>query len=760
VKRPFTLLGGAAFVFLTLASCAEVSVAKALAPVCAGLGLCALFALAALSLRGGKPYQKSEKLSGKKRPGAFSILLSLALILFAGALSLFRYALSWEKDAAPVEKLDGAEAQIRGIVLDYPREAYHKAFYRVRVERVSVNGKAWKIPDFTARVSTWMPFACQPYDTLECTVKFSLFDDPGGLYSGRDSWLADGVAVSAYLSDYGNISVLPNPGSPPGEWAVRWRHALGRSLGKRLPSEEAGLIRAILLGERERVSDRAYGNFKKIGASHLLVISGLHMTALASCFALLAAVFRLNRVGRNLLTAGMIMGFLFLIAFPVSAVRSAIMYLVALLAECLGRQTDSVNSLGFAVLVICLVNPFSGGDLGFALSVFSTLGILLMGNRISAGLLRPLEKTPRMRRLLVPVAESLGVTFSAQLFTLPLQALVFGGISLLAPLASLVLAFPCTLLLYVSLGAAFFGAAPFFSSLAAPFAFCAGWIARFSLRAAEWLSGVRGAYLDLSQTPQVIALVEVLFLLAAVWRFGRSRPAVCTALAGLLLLSGCGRILESGCSDTVTLAVVPDSSCVVVMKNRRAAVLSLGGYRTDAAESLLYRNNISRVEALCLPVRDQDAREAAVHILETFGADRLALPVDAYLGRDLLLAGRKSARVYLEDGDVIEVLDGVKVTSSCGMERLEAEVYGVSVVVETGSSGAGTCELLFTTQEASQINSSFTVLQNDDIIKEKNKNALAALPSGRYVFPGGKGLYFELRRDGKISFRGESVCLN
>lgn len=760
MKRPFALLGGTAFAFLMLAACVETAAVEALALICAGLGICALFGLAVLWLRGKKPLHKAEKLSGKKRPGAFSVLCFLALVLLTGALSLFLYVKAWEKSVAPVEKLDGVEARIRGTVLDYPQEAYHKAYYRVKVERVSVNGKILEMPEFTVRVSTWMPFSCQPYDALECTLKFSLFNDSGELYSSRNSWLADGVAISAYLSDYEAVTVIPDPGSPPGEWAVRWRHTLGRTLEKRLPVEEAGMIRAILLGEREKVSDQAYENFKVIGASHLLVISGLHMTALAACFSLLAAALHLNRVGRNLLTAGMIVGFLFLIAFPVSAVRSGIMYLTALLAECLGRRTDSINSLGFAVLAICLANPFSGGDLSFALSVFSTLGILLMAGRISQQLLRPFEKRPRLRRLFSPVAKSFGVTFSAQLFTLPLQIMVFGGASLLAPLASLILVFPCTLLLYVSLGAAFFGVFPLLSPLADPFSFCSGWLARFSMNTAKCLAQVPGAYLNLSRPVWILVLIGVLIFLSGMWIFSGSRPAVCAALAGILFLFGCGRILESGGSDTITLAAVPDSSCVVVMKNRRAAVLSLGGYRTDAAENLLYRNNINRVEALCLPARDQDAREAAVDILETFGAEKLVAPADAYLGRDLLLAGRQSARVYLEDGDEIEVLDGVKITVSCGMKRLEAEIYGVTVMVETGQTGTGSCGILFTTQTESRINSPFTVLQNDDIIEGQNESVLAALPSGRYVFPDGDGLYLDLRRDGSVSFRGESVCLN
>lgn len=759
MKRPFALLGGAVFAFLALAACIETAAVKALIFACMGLGFCALFGLAALWLWGKKYDKRSEKLPGERPPGAFSVLYASALIFLAGALSLSLYARSWETAASPMEKLDGVKARIYGTVLDYPQEKQDRIYYQVRVEKVSVNRESLKMPEFTARISTWRPISCQPYDGVECTVSFYAFDSSGGLYSSRNSWLADGVVLGAYLSDYETAAAVPDPGSPPGEWAARWRRSLGRSIEKQLPSEEAGLIRAVLLGEKERVSDRSYGNFKKIGASHLLVISGLHMTALASCLSMLFTVLRLNRTGRNLLTAGMLAGFLFLIGFPVSAVRSAIMYIIALLAGCLGRKADSVNSLGFAVFIICLANPFSGGDLGFALSVFSTLGILLLGSRIFHGLLRPFEKKEKLRRLLAPAAGSLSMTFSAMLFTLPLQIAVFGGVSLLAPLASLILVFPCTLLLYLSLAAAVLGVLPGCFALSRPFAFCAGWLARFSLNAAARLAQIPGTYLNLSQPVGLIVLAGVLLILSMLWAFRWSRPAVCAALMGILLLSGCGRALENRGRDTVTFIAVPDSSCVVVMKNRRAAVLSLGGYRTNAAEDLLLRNNIGKVEILCMPVRDRDAGEAAVSLLETFGADRLALPSGIRLGRELLLAGRNSARVYLEDGNDLEVLDGVRITSEHQMQRLTVEAYGNSVIVETGKTGTGSCGFLFTTQIGSRINSPFTVLQNDGIIEKQEKDALNRLPSGRYLFPGGDGLYLDLFRDGSISFRGETICL-
>ena len=61
---------------------------------------------------------------------------------------------------------------------------------------------------------------------------------------------------------------------------------------------------------------------------------------------------------KNLLTAAAVLLFLILIGFPFSAVRSGIMLLLFLFADCLGREADSLNSLGFALLLIGVLNPF------------------------------------------------------------------------------------------------------------------------------------------------------------------------------------------------------------------------------------------------------------------------------------------------------------------------------------------------------------------------------------------------------------------
>lgn len=791
MKRPFALLGFAALAVLAGTACLEPDCLPALALACAGLGVSALLALlmAGLLKRKG-PLLLSKKPLGPVRPGAFSMLFPGACVLLTAALCLTLYSRAAGGKRLLEERLDGGRFRVRGTMLDYPEEAYHKCRYLIRVEHVFLEGKALELPEFTASVSTWQSFACSPRDSLECDVCFYAFDGSGGLYSSRNSRWADGVDLGGYLTDYGSVQVIPRAGLCLESVPARLRHFLGSRFEQVLPKEEAGLIRAVLLGEKSRISQRTSWNFQRIGASHLLVVSGLHMTALAGFVFLLLSGLPLGKRSRNAMAALLLLAFLTLIGFPPAAVRSGVMFLLSFLAQSLGRKADPINSLGFAALLICLMNPFSGGDLGFTLSVLSTLGILGFAKPIGRGLLRPFRRFPEVRRILRPAAVSLGTTFGATLATLPLQLAVFGGISLLAPLSSLLLIFPCALLLYFSLASAFFSL--FLTpGLDYPFQFCAGWLARLILWAAEQLARIPAAFLSLRgpfwlPALGLIALLGALFLL-----LGRDRCVKLILTAAVFLFCGCGWALEAreNQGEKLVLAAAADSSCVAVIRGDRAAVLSLGGFRTEAVLSLLTRNNVRRVETLCMPVRDLDAREAAKRLLETYGAGTLVLPADAYAGRDLLLAGSRCRRVSVKDGESFQILEGVEATAYGDMSRLSFSASGVSVMVETGDSGEGSCQLLFTTQRDSRINSSFTILQRDDIMIDEDPAAslrsaaegspragmdggqtveeferradlklLAGLPEGRYLLPGRNGLFIDLLPDGTVTIRGDACA--
>ena len=668
------------------------------------------------------------------------------------------YLLAWQQ-AAPWQGLDGEKLQVRAQVLDYPEERYHRYYYKLRVEALGQEEGALKaVGPFTLRLSSTMPLACDPYDRVECLVTFQAFQAGGGLYSTRNARLADGFQAGAYLSQYEDIAVERDSAVSPGEMLVQLRHQVGRAMDRLLPRREAGLLRAMVLGDSGGVSEEDMSRFRQLGVSHILVVSGLHMTILAGFMQFLLCRFPIRKAVRNALTALVLVLFLALSGFQPSACRGAAMYGVLLLADSTGRRADSLNSLGLAVLLVCLFAPFSGGDLGFALSVLATLGIVvlyrpvyqvLVGKRL-AGL---------ARRLWKPVAASLAVTAAALLGTFPVQLAVFGGLPLLTPLANLLLVFPSTLLLYASFCGAFLSLLPATAPLAAPFVWAAGWLARFLLGAAGFLAQWKGTFLPLTGEVALAVVIGLLLLLMAAGLVGRDRPLRAVLGGCMAVLAVFGGVFQGWLTQDTVIFAAPaaeESSCVVMIQDGKAAVLSFGGYRTGAVAELLQRYRVTQVEALCLPDRGPEAREAAVQVLEEYGAKQLVLPGDAYVGRDLELALGDALPVFLEGGDSVSLWAGVSAQVLPQWEGLLLSVHGVEVLVEWGPGQSRNCGLLFTNQPQTRVNAPLSVWQTDGIIGE-NGQGLAFSPKGEgAVLPVEEGCAeVSVSPEGTVSVRRE-----
>lgn len=667
------------------------------------------------------------------------------------------YLLAWQQ-AAPWQGLDGEKLQVRAQVLDYPEERYHRYYYKLRVEALGQEGALEAVGPFTLRLSSTMPLACDPYDRVECLVTFRAFEEGGGLYSTRNARLADGFQAGAYLSQYGGIAVEGDSSVSPGEMLVQLRHQVGRAMDRLLPRREAGLLRAMVLGDSGGVSEEDMSRFRQLGVSHILVVSGLHMTILAGFMQFLLCRFPIRKAVRNALTALVLVLFLALSGFQPSACRGAAMYGVLLLADSTGRRADSLNSLGLAVLLVCLFAPFSGGDLGFALSVLATLGIVVLYRPVYQALVGK-RLAGLARRLWKPVAASLAVTAAALLGTFPVQLAVFGGLPLLTPLANLLLVFPSTLLLYASFCGAFLSLLPATAPLAAPFVWAAGWLARFLLGAAGFLAQWKGTFLPLTGEVALAVVIGLLLLLMAAGLVGQDRPLRAVLGGCMAVLAVFGGVFQGWLTQDTVIFAAPaaeESSCVVMIQDGKAAVLSFGGYRTGAVAELLQRYRVTQVEALCLPDRGPEAREAAVQVLEEYGAKQLVLPGDAYVGRDLELALGDALPVFLEGGDSVSLWAGVSAQVLPQWEGLLLSVHGVEVLVEWGPGQSRNCGLLFTNQPQTRVNAPLSVWQTDGIIGE-NGQGLAFSPKGEgAVLPVEEGCAeVSVSPEGTVSVRRE-----
>jgi competence protein ComEC len=221
-------------------------------------------------------------------------------------------------------------------------------------------------------------------------------------------------------------------GSEPGLGAMleRLRRTAGAALAAAIPEPEAGLAAGIVIGLRDRVDRALAADFTTVGASHIVAISGWNIAIVAASVAALAGSWARRR--RALLTAVAIVTYVAFAGASPSVVRAAAMAGVVLLARESGRAGRAAAALGWAAVLLLLVDPSLVGDAGFQLSTLATAGILAWATPLNEGLRR---KAPGW--LPAWLIECLAVSLAAQAATLPVVLLVFGRLAIISPIVNL-----------------------------------------------------------------------------------------------------------------------------------------------------------------------------------------------------------------------------------------------------------------------------------------------------------------------------------
>ncbi len=157
-----------------------------------------------------------------------------------------------------------------------------------------------------------------------------------------------------------------------------------------LRNEEAALCIGILVGDREAISEKVEDDFQKSNLTHMLAVSGSHITYIINALAILLS--KTSKRFAKILTIGFLAFFMTLTGFTPSVVRASIMGMLILTASLVYRKSDTFNNLGIASLIILAVNPYTITDVGFILSFGGTIGIVVFGSNIMEFFYKIIEK--------------------------------------------------------------------------------------------------------------------------------------------------------------------------------------------------------------------------------------------------------------------------------------------------------------------------------------------------------------------------------
>ena len=199
------------------------------------------------------------------------------------------------------------------------------------------------------------------------------------------------------------------------------------------------------LGDASHIDPATRDAYSQTGASHVLSLSGLHLSILfgfIKLFILDRCASRRLRAAGHALTILALWAYALLAGLPVSLVRSTIMYSLLILAGLSNRTGGSLNSLASAALLILLASPLALFDVSFQLSFLSVASILLI-----LPLLTP-QKSNFLTRALTSFVT---LPACAQLAVAPLVAYYFQSVPLYFLPANLIAVPAAGLILYLAL---------------------------------------------------------------------------------------------------------------------------------------------------------------------------------------------------------------------------------------------------------------------------------------------------------------------
>ena len=313
-------------------------------------------------------------------------------------------------------------------------------------------------------------------------------------YEGQEStYRADSAYVALALSDDGAIVLTRDGNGHFGALLADFRARLHHRLVSLLDEEATELISAMILGTRDDLAQSAKRDFRRVGLSHLLAISGLHLTIIVMLLDRLLRLMRLKKPPRILLIFVFCVAYLILTGCSFSMMRAVCMLCVLQVAYFAKGDYDAFTALMTVGAVLLFLSPSALFDLSFQMTMLATFGILAFGEiQVAVSRIFPRKKKGLVGALVRcgrALLSSVLVSLFATIAILPVQWLIFGEISLLTPLSNLFaipLSYP---LLVFGMASIAFSFAPW---LAALLLRPAVWSARALLHLTAWLSPLEG----------------------------------------------------------------------------------------------------------------------------------------------------------------------------------------------------------------------------------------------------------------------------
>lgn len=219
---------------------------------------------------------------------------------------------------------------------------------------------------------------------------------------------------------------------------------------------------ALLLGNKELIPDATQRDFRRSGISHILALSGMHLSILLGILGFLLGKLGVGKTPRLIILCTIAPMYLVLTGCSVSTVRAFIMVTVTYITSLIGGRSDTLTNLSVAGALIVMISPFSVCDAAYWLSLFATLGIVVGSDALSEWFskLKNYAKERKWFKVIVYIISAIMTGICANVAVMFFMWLYFGELSLMSPVMTLIVTPIVYALIIISLICIVFGSVP------------------------------------------------------------------------------------------------------------------------------------------------------------------------------------------------------------------------------------------------------------------------------------------------------------
>ena len=533
----------------------------------------------------------------------------------------------------PVQAADGLTLDLTAELCAYPEQTR----YGSKAETmITVNGRRAKMLLLVYEPLTDL----RPGDRLRLRVTLQSAEQA----QDREEYFYDqSKGISLIGRAKSGVTVQRSDHLPLRYWPVVLSRRISELLIEAMPEGSAGLIQALLTGDRSGLSYAQRSDFRMAGVSHMIAISGMHVSVL---LVFLAVLTRKRRMLTAILGIPVVLLFVASTGCSPSAIRAAVMQILFLLAPLLGRENDPPTSLCAALLLLLLQNPYAIANLSLQLSFGAMAGILWATRPVYRYLTRPVwmqkaiaHDDPSKRlivrllrwlqaQLLKTVLVSVSTTLGAIVFTVPICAICLGSFSVYTLLSNLLILWAVELCFVGGL------ITVVLTGIWLPLGQSIGWLVAWPVRYVLWMSRLISGLPFALLTTDSPYLVIFLIICSAVIALGIGSRRVLLPTLGIV----CGLVLTS---LLTYLDTRPDHFCITAFDVGQgqsicmrtpgfSALYDCGGTGDDTAgqhvaEQLLIAG-VRRLDAVVLSHYDEDHVGGLAQLLYRIDVDTLYLP--------------------------------------------------------------------------------------------------------------------------------------